>query len=79
VGRSLDNYRVSTQIYRTGRTYKTRYKEHIRDIKTNGQYSKFEQHITERGHEYGVIEKPMKILHIENKSQKLNTYEIPYI
>jgi hypothetical protein len=62
-------------IEQTGRTFKTRYKEHIRDIKKSGQYSKFAQHITETEHEYGMIEKTMKILHIEKKSQILKTYE----
>jgi hypothetical protein len=62
-------------IGQTGQTFKTRYKEHIRDIKNNGQYSKFVQHIIEKGHKYSMIEKTMKILHIEKKSQILNTYE----
>jgi hypothetical protein len=60
-------------IGQTGLSFRTRYKEHIRGIKNNGQFSKFAQHIIETGHEYGMIEKTMKILHIEKKSQILNT------
>jgi hypothetical protein len=59
----------------TGWTFKTRYKEHTRDVNNNGQYSKFTQHIIETGHEYDMIEKTMKILHIEKKSQIVSTCE----
>jgi hypothetical protein len=62
-------------IGQTRRMFRTRCKEHIRDLKNNGQYSKFAQHITETGHEYDTIEEAMKILHIEKISQILNTYE----
>jgi hypothetical protein len=62
-------------IGQTGQTFKTRYKEHIRDIKNNGQYSKFAQHIIETRHEYDAIDKIMNILHIEEKSKILDTYE----
>jgi hypothetical protein len=62
-------------IRKTGRKFKTRYKEHIRDIKNNGQCSKFAQHVIEIEHESDKIEKTMKMLHIEKKSQLLNTYE----
>jgi hypothetical protein len=37
--------------------FKTRCKEHIRDMKNNGQYSMFAQRIVETGHEYDTIEK----------------------
>jgi hypothetical protein len=62
-------------IGQTGRAFKTRYEDHIRDIKNIGQCSKFAQHIIEAGHEYDTIEKIMKILHTEEKSQIFNTYE----
>jgi hypothetical protein len=55
----------SRYIDQTGRTLKTRYKEHIRDIKNDGQYSKFGQHITDTGHEYDTMENTMNILRIE--------------
>jgi hypothetical protein len=38
-------------IGKMGRILKARYKEHIRDIKNNGQYSKFAQHVVENGHQ----------------------------
>jgi uncharacterized protein (DUF1499 family) len=60
-------------IGQTGQAFKTRYKEHIKDIKNNGQCSKFVQHIMETGHECNTIEKTTKILHIEKKSKIFNT------
>jgi hypothetical protein len=54
-------------IRQTGHTFKTRFKEHVRDTKNNGQYSKFAQHIIDTGHEYDTIERTTKILHIEKK------------
>jgi hypothetical protein len=62
-------------VGQTGRTFETRFKEHIRDIRNNGQNSKFAQHILDTGHEYETIEKIIKILHIEKKGQMLDTYE----
>jgi predicted GIY-YIG superfamily endonuclease len=62
-------------IGQTGRKFETRFKEHIRDIRNNGQNSRFAQHILDTGHEYETIEKTMKILHIEKKGQMLDTHE----
>jgi predicted GIY-YIG superfamily endonuclease len=62
-------------IGQTARTFETRFKEHIRDIRNNGQSSRFAQHILDTGHEYETIEKTMKILHIEKEGQMLDTYE----
>jgi hypothetical protein len=59
----------------TGRMFKTRFKEHIRDIKNNGQNSKFAQHILDTKHEYKTMKQAVKILHIEKKGQMLDTYE----
>jgi hypothetical protein len=44
-------------IGQSGPTFRTRYKEHIREIKTYGQKSKYAQHILDTTHEYGKIEK----------------------
>jgi hypothetical protein len=54
---------------------KTRFKEPIRDIKNNGQNSKFAQHVLDTAHEYETMEKAKKIVHIEKKGQVLDTYE----
>jgi hypothetical protein len=62
-------------VGQTGRTFRTRYREHIQDIKYNKNNSKYAPHILKTGYTYGPINKIMKILHIEKKSQNLNTLE----
>ncbi|PNF35966.1 hypothetical protein B7P43_G03548 [Cryptotermes secundus] len=62
-------------VGQTGRNFRKRYKEHIREIKTNGQKSKFAQHILDTTHNYHTIDKAMEILHIEKKGKMLNTLE----
>jgi hypothetical protein len=59
--------------------FQTRYKEHIREIKTNGQKSKYAQHILYTTHNYDKAEKTMKILHIEKKGRMLNILESYHI
>lgn len=60
---------MSTQAYigQMGQTFETRFKEHARDIKNNGPYSKIGQHIIDSGHECDAMEKAMGTLHIEKK------------
>jgi hypothetical protein len=62
-------------IGQTGRTFRIRFKEHIRDIRNNGQSCKFAQHILDTTHAYGTIENTMKIVHIQKKVPVLDTYE----
>jgi hypothetical protein len=66
-------------VSQTGRTFRTRYKEHIREIKMNGQISKFAQHILDTTHNYDTIEKTMGILHIDKKGRMLNALESYHI
>jgi hypothetical protein len=56
-------------IGQTGRTFKIRFKEHIRDIKSSGQNSKFAQHIVDTTHEYRTIDQTMEILQIGKKGR----------
>jgi hypothetical protein len=62
-------------IGKTGRIFKIRFKEHIRDTKNNGQNSKFAQHIADTTHEYSTIDQTMEILHTGKKCQALDTYK----
>jgi hypothetical protein len=39
-------------VTQTGRTFRTRYNEHIREIKTNGETSKYAQHLLDTPHDY---------------------------
>jgi hypothetical protein len=55
-------------VGQTGRTFRIRYNEHIREIKTNGKSSKFAQYILYTTHNYDTIDKTMKILHMEKRA-----------
>jgi hypothetical protein len=50
-----------------GHTFRTRCNEHIREIQTNGQSSKFAQHILDMVHSYNTLDQTMKILQVERK------------
>jgi hypothetical protein len=65
-------------IRQMGHTFWIRYKEHIRGIKTNGQWSKFAQHILDKMHN-NTIERTMEILHTEGKGKMLNALESYHI
>jgi hypothetical protein len=56
-------------IGQAGRTFCTRYKEHIRDITTNGNTSKYAQHIFDTTHNYDDIDEAIEILYIARKSR----------
>jgi hypothetical protein len=66
-------------VGQTGREFKTRYKEHIRNIKNIGQNSKFTQHILNTAHEYETRGKTMTILNVKKKGKMLKTDEKFYI
>ncbi|KAJ4425754.1 hypothetical protein ANN_27377 [Periplaneta americana] len=59
----------------TGRSFQTRYKEHITAITKLQNTSTYAEHITNANHTYRDINTDMEILHIQPKSQKLNTLE----
>jgi hypothetical protein len=62
-------------IGQTGRTFRTRYKEHIREIKYNGENSKFALHIQNTGHQCANIDETLDILHIQRIGKMMNTLE----
>jgi hypothetical protein len=49
-----------------GRTFRTRYNKHMREIQTNLQSSKFGQHILDTVYNYDTMYQTMKILHVTN-------------
>jgi hypothetical protein len=63
----------------TGRPFKTRFKEHMRDFKYNNQKSKFAQHLLDSQHSIGKMENIMDIMHIMNKGKMMDTVEKYYI
>jgi hypothetical protein len=64
-----------TYIGQTGHNFKTRFKEHIQDIRNNRSKTGFSQHILTTGHAYDNMENMLKILNTQGKSPYLNTLE----
>jgi hypothetical protein len=63
----------------TGRNFKTRFKEHIRDIHNNKSTSGFVQHVLETGRAFGNMDGSMEIVKIQQKGSHLNMLENFYI
>lgn len=65
------------QVYigQTGRSFKIRFNEHVKDYQYNRNKSTYANHLLKNNHNIDTIENSLKILHIQNKSTKLNTLE----
>ncbi|KAJ4449758.1 hypothetical protein ANN_01162 [Periplaneta americana] len=59
----------------TGRSFHTRYNEHIKAITKPYITSNYADHIIDNNHDYNNIETDMEILHITPKSSQLNILE----
>jgi hypothetical protein len=57
----------------TGRPFKVRFQEHLRDFKYNK--SKFTQHLIDRKHPMGTIEDIMDIVNITRKGKMMDALE----
>ena len=66
-------------IGQTGRSIEARYKEHMRYIKTNNPQSAYALHILNNRHEYGPMDRVMKILKPCRKGKLMNTWETMFI
>jgi hypothetical protein len=65
-------------IGQTGR-HLTRYKEHIRNIRLNKDESTFDQHILNKGHQYGPMTKIIGMVEHAKKCNLLNIKENFYV
>jgi len=63
----------------TGRSFRTRFKEHLRDFRHANGKSSFAQHLLDNGHDAGPIEDIMSTLHITSKGRLMDTIEKYYI
>jgi len=63
----------------TGRTFKVRLQEHLRDYKHGNNRSKFAQHLLAYKHGIGPMENIMHITHVTNKGKMLDTLKKFYI
>jgi hypothetical protein len=62
-------------IGQMGRTFKVRFKEHIRDIRNNKSTSGHVQRILDTGHACGKMNEIMDIVKVQEKGKHLNTSE----
>jgi hypothetical protein len=66
-------------IGQTGRTFNTRFKEHIYNIKCNNSNTGYSIHILDARLSYDTIENTMDVIRIGQKGKYLNTLEKYYI
>jgi hypothetical protein len=66
-------------VGQTGRNLTTRFKEHIRNIRSNKDESAFAQHILNQGHQYRPMEQIMKLVEHARKGNIMNIKEDYYI
>jgi hypothetical protein len=62
-------------VGQTGRTFNTRYKEHIHDNRSNNSNTGHANHILNTGHTYGTITDTMEIIKTGRRGRYLNTIE----
>jgi hypothetical protein len=62
-----------------GRTFHTRYKEHILAMKNNSCNSRYSNHILNTGRKYGPITDTMDIIKTHKKGKHINTLEKHHI
>jgi hypothetical protein len=60
-------------------SFRTRFQEHLRDLKYNNQKSKFAQHLLDKQHSMDRMENTMDIIHITSKGKMIDTIEKYYI
>ncbi|GFG36121.1 hypothetical protein Cfor_03762, partial [Coptotermes formosanus] len=66
-------------IGQTGQHIYTKFKEHIRYIRTNNPKSAFAVHILENNHQYDTMEESLRLITPCNKGNRLNLLENLYI
>jgi hypothetical protein len=62
-------------VGQTGRTFKTRYIEHIHDVKCNNSNSRYSSHILNTGHRYATITDTMEVITTGRKGKYLSALE----
>ena len=60
---------------KTGRSFRTRFREHLRDYRYKTGNSKFAQHLHEHNHSFGQINSVMDILQVVGKDAMMDTLE----
>jgi hypothetical protein len=68
-------YGGGAYVGQMGRKFRTRYKEHIRDIRNNKENTGYSHHILSTGRVYGTLEDTLQIVKIQSNGPHLNTLE----
>jgi len=63
----------------TGRPFKVRFQEHLRDFKYKNNKSKFAQHLIDNKYAFGLMEDIMEVVHVTKKGKLMNTLECFHI
>ena len=68
-----------TYMGQTGRPFKARFQEHVRDFKHKNGKSAFVQHLLDNGHLIGKMEDIMKVFHIKKQRKNAeHTGKLPH-
>jgi phosphopentomutase len=59
----------------TGKPFKIRFQEHLRDFKYNNNRSNFAQQLIDNKHAIGKMEDIMEVVHVTRKSKMMGTPE----
>jgi len=59
----------------TGRSFRARFQEHLRDFRYGNEKSNFAQHLLENGHNIGTIEHIMSTINVTNKGRLMDTLQ----
>jgi hypothetical protein len=59
----------------TGRPFKTRYQEHIRDFKYGSGKSRFSRLLIDNGNDTGSMQNNVDIVHMTRKGRMMDTLE----
>jgi hypothetical protein len=62
-------------IGQTGKSFRVRFREHLRDYKYRTGNSKFAQHLQDYNHSFGPIDTVMDVLHVIKKGAMMETLE----
>ena len=62
-------------VGQTGRSFRTRFREHLRDYRYKTGNSKFAQHLQEHNHSFGPLNSFMDILQVIGKGVMMDTFE----
>ena len=57
----------------TGRPFKVRFQDHLRDLKYNNNRSKFAQHLIDNKHAIEKMEDIMEVVHVTKKGKMMDT------